>query len=80
MKKIVSFFLSVVLVGNNRRKLLAGSLAVFLLVFLISPIQVSRVSCRTISRRAKPRMIPHKAKPDPRASTITRESLPVPVL
>ena len=37
MKEVVGFLLSVVLRGNNRTKLLAGSLAVFLLVFLISP-------------------------------------------
>ena len=37
MKKNVDFFLSVAPKRSNRRKLLAGSLAVFLLVFLISP-------------------------------------------
>ena len=37
MKKSIDFFLSVVPRRNNKTKLLAGSLAVLLLVFLISP-------------------------------------------
>lgn len=35
MKEIVDFFSSVVLRGNNRTKLLADSLAVFLLIPLL---------------------------------------------
>ncbi len=37
MKEIVNFFLSLVPIGNNRAKLLAGSLALFFLAFLIIP-------------------------------------------
>ena len=37
MKKVVNLFLGAVPTENNKTELLAGSLAVFLLVFLISP-------------------------------------------